>query len=95
MGLRWILKKGLDFDLQINLHFPPSRKENPSFLDLIKKIIIKRSVQGLHCIQLFHQNALTSLSQDNKAKKTKTKPIEVSLVTDLILFQCKRKILNA
>ena len=91
MGLSWVLKKVKNFDLQINLHFPPSRKENPSFLYLIMKIIIKRSVQGLRCIQLFHQNALTSLSQDNKAKKTKTKPIEVSLVTDLILCQCKRK----
>ena len=50
MGLRRILKKGLDFDLQINLHFSPSRKENPSLLDLTMKIIIKRSVQGLHCI---------------------------------------------
>ena len=69
MGLRWILKKGLDFDLQINLHFPPSRKENSNLFDLIMKIIIKRNVQGLRCIQLCHQNALTSLNQDNKAKK--------------------------
>lgn len=69
MRLGWVPKRGLDFDLQINLLFSPSRKENPSFHNLtVKMIIQKRKVQeseshgpsGPHCVQLFHLNALTS-----------------------------------
>lgn len=69
MRLGWVPKRGLDFDLQINLLFSPSRKENPSFRNLtVKMIIQKRKAQesesrgpnGLHCVQSFHLNALTS-----------------------------------